>query len=204
MATKLLKRLAKIRFLLTPKSLRSPFCKDNPFLSDHEFGEWTYGQLKVLSWGTNSKLRVGRYCSIGGGVTIIVDGQHRLDWVTTYPMRLVSATVNERDQVTSKGDVLIGHDVWIGDGATILSGVRIGNGAVIGARAVVASDVPAYSVAVGNPARVVRMRFSEPQIAALEKIAWWNWPNDRVKNLTTQLCSGRIEDFIHEHLPAHS
>jgi acetyltransferase-like isoleucine patch superfamily enzyme len=192
-------RLRKLKFLLTPKPWRSPFCRDNPFLAEHEFGEWTYGQLRVLSWGTNSKLRVGRYCSIGGGVTIIVDGQHRLDWVTTYPMRLIAGKSSPLGQVVTKGDVVIGHDVWIGDGATILSGVKIGNGAVVGARTVITKDVPAYAVVAGNPARFIRMRFSEIQIASLEKIAWWNWSNERVKQAMSALCASRIDDFIREH-----
>lgn len=194
-------RFRKLWFLLTPKPWRSPFCRDNPFLAGHEFGEWTYGQLKVLSWKSGSKLRVGRYCSIGGGVTIILDGQHRLDWITTYPMRLFAGDSSPSCQVVSKGDVSIGNDVWIGDGATILSGVKIGNGAVIGARAVVAKDVPAYAVVVGNPARLVRMRFNQDQIAGLERIAWWNWPEKQVTEAIPKLCAGDTEAFIREYLP---
>lgn len=201
--TEWLIRLRKLKFKLTPPRWRSPFCKDDPWLAKYEIGEWTYGQLRVLSWGTDSKFRVGRYCSIGGGVTIIVDGQHRLDWVTTYPMRLITGEASAPGQVVTKGNVEIGNDVWIGDGATILSGVKIGNGAVVGARAVVAKGVPAYTIVAGNPARLIRTRFSEGQVAALEKIAWWNWPDERVKQAMPALCASRVDDFIQEHSRSH-
>ena len=85
-----------------------------------------------------------------------------------------------------------------------MSGVKIGNGAVIGARAVVAKDVPAYAVVVGNPARIVRTRFSPQQIASLEMIAWWNWPNERVKQTIPKLCDERIDDFIRANRPIQS
>lgn len=71
---------------------------------------------------------------------------------------------------------MIGNDVWIGREAKILPGVKIGDGAIVGAYAVVAKDIPAYCVAVGNPARVVKKRFDDEMIALLEKAQWWNWP----------------------------
>ena len=66
--------------------------------------------------------------------------------------------------------MIIGNDVWIGVGAIILSGVKIGSGAIIGAGAVVVKDVPPYAIAAGNPARVVKFRFSQDQIEKLLKI----------------------------------
>ncbi|WP_300286554.1 CatB-related O-acetyltransferase [uncultured Alistipes sp.] len=68
----------------------------------------------------------------------------------------------------------IGHDVWIGANAIVLPGVsRIGDGAVIGAGSVVTKDVEPYEIVVGNPARPIRKRFGDAQIAALEKSRWW-------------------------------
>jgi virginiamycin A acetyltransferase len=80
-----------------------------------------------------------------------------------------------------KGPVSIGNNVWIGDNVTILSGVTVGDGAAIGAGSVVTRDVPGYCIAVGNPARVVRKRFSDPIIAQLSSIRWWDWPEDRIR-----------------------
>ncbi len=78
------------------------------------------------------------------------------------------------------GDTRIGHDVWIGRDATILPGVTVGNGAIIGSNAVVAKDVPAYAIVVGNPAKIVKMRFHTAEITRLQQIAWWHWPVEKI------------------------
>ena len=83
--------------------------------------------------------------------------------------------------------VFIGHDTWIGHGAMIMPNVTIGNGAIIAAGAIVTKDVPAYAIVMGVPAEVVKYRFSDEVIAALEKIAWWDWSTDIIKE--------RFEDF---------
>ncbi len=83
-----------------------------------------------------------------------------------------------------RGDVHIGSDVWIGAGAAILAGVTIGHGAIIGARAVVTADAPPYSVTVGNPGRVVRLRFSAMQIAGLLQTAWWDLDDTAISELS--------------------
>ena len=191
-------KIRKLLFLLTPTRWRSPFCQDDPWLTHYEIGEWTYGRIKVLGWGHKATLRIGKFCSLGGGTTIFVDdGEHKPSSVSVYPLRLALPGLEIPEHtVAGKGDVEIGHDVWVGDAATILSGVRIGNGAVIGTRAVVAKDVPAYAIAVGNPARVVRMRFTPEQIAALEKMTWWNWPLEKIRAAAPLLNSGSITEFI--------
>jgi hypothetical protein len=76
--------------------------------------------------------------------------------------------------------VSIGHDVWIGHGAIVLPGRHIGTGAVVGAGAVVTKDIPAYQIAVGNPARVLRPRFPAEIAARLQALAWWDWPHERL------------------------
>ncbi len=139
-------------------------------------GEGTYGEPRVLHWGEAATLRVGKYCSIAEGVTIFLGGNHRTDWITTYPFPVFRASARTiKGHPATRGDVVIGHDVWIGAGATILSGVRIGDGAVVGACAVVTREVPAYTIVAGNPARVVRNRFSETDVARLLALAWWDW-----------------------------
>jgi virginiamycin A acetyltransferase len=90
-----------------------------------------------------------------------------------------------------RGDTVVGSDVWIGARATVLPGVTIGNGAIIGTEAVVGSDVPDYAVVVGNPAKVIKLRFNETDVADLLDIAWWNWP---VQTITDNLAAIRGAD----------
>lgn len=161
-------------------------------------GKYTYGTPNIINFpGDKNKVTIGSYCSIADGVTIFVGGNHRVDWVTTFPIRVMMQFLNEPEDgvVVSKGDVIIGNDVWIGNGATILSGVEIGSGAVIGARAVVAKSVPPYTVVAGNPGRVVKKRFSESQIERLLRISWWDWPPEQVLGNVEILCSAEIENF---------
>jgi len=131
-----------------------------PLRDRFSVGRGTYGEPAVLSWGGPSTLRVGSFCSIAEGVVIFLGGgNHRHDWITTYPFSVFRESAKAiAGQMQTKGDVIIGNDVWIGASAVILSGVSIGDGAVIGAYAVVSKSVPAYTVAVGNPARPVRKR----------------------------------------------
>ena len=98
----------------------------------------------------------------------------------TYPFYVIggdwgSAIAPVKDELPLKGDTVVGNDVWIGQHVTIMPGVHIGDGAIIGANSVVASDIPPYAVAVGNPCRVVRMRFDDEFIAYLLQLKWWDW-----------------------------
>ncbi len=167
-------------------------------------GEYSYGNAIVMRWADfDGKLSIGKFCSIAGEVMIFLGGDHRTDWVTTYPFSAMSDTWPTLNSIlghpASKGDVVIGHDVWIGTGATIMSGVRIGNGAVVGARAVVRTDVPDYGIALGNPARTSRKRFSEEVIMRLLRLKWWDWPDHKIKEAVPLLCSKDIELFLNTY-----
>src|SRR4051812_38008350 len=148
----------------------------------YEIGEYTYGTPAVYDWEQGSTLRVGKYCSIADEVTILLGGNHRTEWVTTYPFPALQAAWPKAVDVTepadtTKGDVVIGNDVWIATRVTILSGVTIGDGAVLAAGAVVVDDVDPYAIVAGNPARLVKKRFSEEEIEALLDARWWDWPD---------------------------
>ncbi|WP_282938340.1 CatB-related O-acetyltransferase [Paenibacillus sp. RC67] len=160
-------------------------------------GEFTYGYPEVRSWGESSILTIGKFCSIADRVTIFLGGEHRPDWVTTYPFNsLMPEFAHIQGHPKTKGNVMIGHDVWIASGATILSGVHVGDGAVIGAGAMVSRHVPPYAIVAGNPAKIIKFRFDEPTIQRLLQIQWWNWPLDRIERAIPYLLSNDISLFL--------
>lgn len=168
-------------------------------------GRHTYGTPKVITFrGDATCLRIGQFVSIGHEVEFLLGGNHRVDWVTTFPVRRIFGLpgAGSDGHPASKGDIIVGNDVWLGYGCRVLSGVSIGDGAVIGAFTTVTRSVRPYSVVVGSPAREVRRRFSDPQIAALQKVAWWNWSDSKIKEEASALCSTGIDDFIRRHQDA--
>ena len=166
-------------------------------------GNYTYGEPTILQFDQTTRLVIGRFCSISDQVTIILGGNHRSDWGTTYPFPAFTETWPEAASIkghpASKGDIVIGHDVWIGYGATILSGVTIGSGAVIGARAVISRDVAPYAVMAGNPAQEIKKRFDDTTIAQLLQLAWWNWPEEKIRANLPLLCSNQIQQLLMNH-----
>jgi acetyltransferase-like isoleucine patch superfamily enzyme len=161
-------------------------------------GEYTYGNPRIRWLMRGRKVIIGKFCSIAPEVEIFVGGNHRPDYVTTYPFSALPTDWPGAGGETpvSKGDVVIGNDVWIGTGARILSGVTIGDGAVVGAFAVVAKDVPPYGIAVGNPARTVKKRFDEPTIERLLKLKWWDWEIEKIRRHVAVLSSPEIEKIF--------
>lgn len=166
----------------------------------YEIGDFTYGRPTVLQWNEGKTFRCGKYCSIAAGVTIFIGGNHRTDWVSTYPFSALvpiwpeAAGIEGHPQ--SNGDVVLGNDVWLGAQCTIMSGRTIGNGAVVAAFAVVTKDVPPYAIVGGNPAKVIRYRFTEQQIARLNRLCWWDWPESVVRSVVPDLVSADIDGFL--------
>lgn len=173
------------------------FMINNPKYKGYKIGEWTYGSPNIRKGDSTTRFEIGKYCSIASGVQILLGGEHRKDWVTTYPFNVIFPEArNIKGHPASKGDIVIGNDVWLGLNAIILSGVKIGNGAVIGAGSVVVKDVPSYSIVVGNPAKVIGFRFSSEIIEELEKIQWWNWPEEKVIIALPYLLNDSPKEFI--------
>lgn len=163
----------------------------------YRIGQGTYGDLAVYSWGDSATLTIGSYTSVAAGVKVFLGGEHRIDWVTTYPFNVLWESQKQHTgHPKTKGNMMIGSDVWIGTEALILSGVTIGDGAVIAARAVVTSDVPPYAVVAGNPAKVVKFRFDQTVITRLLAIQWWNWSQGQIEKAMPELLNDRIEQFL--------
>ena len=145
------------------------------------------------------KLVIGKFCQIAHGTTFIMGAaNHRLSSVSTYPFNVMGKTWNKAtpdhlSELPHKGDIVIGNDVWLGRECVIMPGVKIGDGAIIGAYSVVAKDVPAYTVAVGNPVQLKRKRFDDEMIELLEELAWWNWDVEEVTEFLPYLTSSDVE-----------
>lgn len=142
-----------------------------------DIGAHTY----VVS-GRIASSTIGRYCSIGPGVSIGGLGIHPTNFLSTAPAFYsnISQTgfsySKEKGNFKENSDVTIGNDVWIGANAVVLDGVNIGDGAVIAAGAVVVKNVEPYAIVGGVPARLLRYRFSPDICSRLIAIAWWNLP----------------------------
>lgn len=145
------------------------------------------------------KLIIGNYCSIGSGAMFMMAGNqgHRNDWISTFPFFYQdNENFNHADDAFQcAGDTIIGHDVWIGSEAMIMSGVQIGHGAIVASRAVVTKNVAPYEVVGSNPAKHIKFRFTEHQIAMLLEMEWWNWPEPKLKGCMKHLCSSDVENL---------
>ncbi|MBQ9456927.1 MAG: CatB-related O-acetyltransferase [Bacilli bacterium] len=151
----------------------------------------------LYDWN-GDKLIIGKFCQIGSGVEFIMNGaNHQMAAFTTYPFYIFSKELRkhtpQKEKMPLKGDTVIGNDVWIGQNVTILPGVHIGSGAIIGANSVVGSDVPPYSIAVGNPCHVIKDRFDLETKALLLEIAWWNWEIEKIQENIDVLLSLDVE-----------
>lgn len=143
------------------------------------------------------KLIIGKFCALARGVRFIMNGaNHKTSGLSTFPFFIFGngweSAAPEPGDLPYKGDTRVGNDVWMGYDCLIMPGVTIGNGAIISSRSVVVSDVPAYSIVGGNPAKVIRQRFSDEVIAELENIAWWDWPPEKITQNLAAITSGDI------------
>lgn len=157
--------------------------------SEISVGRFTYGfdKISIRQWGEGASLTIGQFCSISSNVTIFLGGNHRVDWVSTFPFghifhdELGSETIPGHP--STNGNVVIGNDVWIGHGVTIMSGVNIGDGAVVAANTHVIKDVKPYEIVGGNPSRAIKKRFDRDVIEILLKLKWWDFPLEEIRKI---------------------
>lgn len=157
---------------------------DYTYYDDFEYVHNFEKNVKYHFDFVGDKLIIGKFCQIASGVTFIMNGANHLqDSVSTFPFAIFGEdwkNAMEGKSYPTKGDTEIGNDVWIGCDATIMPGVKIGDGAIIGSKSVVTKDVEPYSIVGGNPAKLIRKRFSEQRIADLLEMKWWNWPVEKI------------------------
>jgi len=152
-------------------------------------------------------LIVGSYCSVGTRVKFYLGGNHRHDWISSYPFHVKSIHNNTFKSLPDKikgyphtnGDINIGNDVWIGEGVTVMSGVKIGDGAVIATNSTVVKDVEPYSITGGHPAKHIKYRFSDDVIKKLLEIKWWNMEENKLDKLIPYMVSNDIDLFFKKY-----
>lgn len=148
-----------------------------------EVGLYSYGCFD--RWRIPARTRIGRYCSFAKSVRVL-DANHPMDGLTTHPFLYEAKWgVVEKDRIDPEW-LVIEDDVWVGHNAIITPGCKfIGRGSIIGAAAVVTRDVPAYSIVVGMPGKLLRKRFDNATIDALEASRWWELDKAGLKALVS-------------------
>lgn len=163
-------------------------------ISDTKIGDYTYiAQNSHVDFTT-----IGKCCSIGPNL-LCGWGVHPVEALSTAPMfystkRQNGMSLSSTDKIVEKKQIVIGNDVCIGANVTILDGVTIGDGAYIGAGAVVSKDIPPFAVAVGCPIRIIRYRFAEDQREKLLRIKWWDFDEEKLKDVEKLLFD--VDGFI--------
>lgn len=128
-----------------------------------------------------SPVTIGSFCALATGVLFICQANHPTETASNFGLQdQILQTKSTMGYLQTKGPIVVGNDVWIATRAIIMSGVTIGDGAVIAAGSVVTRDVPPYAIVGGNPAKIIKYRFSEDTIAAMRQIRWWDWPIERI------------------------
>ena len=157
-------------------------------LSLFESGKYSYGELNVLAFNNDCKLKIGNFVSIAQNVYFHLSTQHHFDTVSTFPFK-VKVLKNEANESFGKGDIAVEDDAWIGFGSQIMSGVKIGKGAVVAAGSIVTKDVPPYSIVGGVPAKIIKYRFDEKTIAKLMKIDYSKLSKEEIEKHIDELYS---------------
>ncbi len=165
------------------------FEKNNVLFNYPEFGD---------------RLIIGKFCAIASGTRFIMGpANHRMSSVTTYPFHVFGGVWSERtpdhlSELPRKGDIVVGNDVWLGRESVVMPGVHIGDGAIVAAYSVVTRDIPPYCIAGGNPARLIRQRFSDELTALLLQLRWWDFDPETLAEVLPLLCEPDLEKAAQE------
>lgn len=169
-------------------------------LDNVSFGDYAYCGPDCIIQNTN----VGKFSNIAAMVRLGPTA-HPMDRPTLHHFTYRRAAYGFADtddeaffNARAARVLSIGHDTWIGHGAIVMPGLSVGNGAIIGAGSVVTHDVESWTIVAGNPARVIRRRFSPEVSEALEHVQWWDWDHDTLQTRLTDF-SMSAEDFLRKY-----
>tara|TARA_R100001163_G_scaffold31720_1_gene24804 strand:+ start:3123 stop:3647 length:525 start_codon:yes stop_codon:yes gene_type:complete len=169
-------------------------------------GRYTYGQNNIKHRRLrNGSIQIGSFCSFAENITIYTGkGSHRKEFVSTFPFGFINQDVftkiNCQDLLLKdQGNVIIGDDVWIGGNVVIMPGVSIGSGTIIANNSHVVKSYPPYSIIGGNPAKLIKQRFTDKQVKQLMEIKWWEWDKEKINDNLYLICNENIDKFINVH-----
>jgi len=146
------------------------------------------------------KLIIGKFCMIASGVSFIMNGaNHLTESISSYPFAIFGhdwGHAMDGKTYPTKGDTIIGNDVWIGHNVTIMPGIKIGDGVIIATNSTVTKNVEPYSIIGGNPAKLIKKRFSGQYIKWLLDAQWWNWDIEKITKNVRNLTDNNIENLM--------
>ena len=160
-----------------------------------EIGLYSYGGC-FDPYSMASFMKMGRYCSVAEGVRVF-NANHPLEFKSMHPFFYNPAFEYVQEELIDRGRLTVGNDVWIGCNAIIMPSVKhVGDSAVIGAGAVVTKDVPDFAVVAGNPAKIIKYRFTEEARKQIKKSRWWEKDvNELVNNIEDFTCPYDVTEY---------
>ena len=183
-------------FLKNIVNLKNVSIGDYTYYDDFENVENFAKNIRYHFEFTGDKLVIGKFCQIASGVEFIMNGgNHLASGISSFPFSIFGhgwEHAMDGKSFPNKGDTIVGNDVWIGYRALIMPGVKVGDGAIIATSSVVTKDVPAYAIVGGNPAKVLRMRFTDAEIERLLRIRWWDWSAEKITRNVQLLTSADV------------
>lgn len=161
-------------------------------------------ETENVMFALSCKLTIGKFCQLAYGTKFILsDANHQMNGFSAFPFFIFGKMGEGCPEwaeyelgLPNKGDTVIGNDVWFGHESVIMPAVKVGDGAIIGARAVVTKDVPPYAVVGGNPAKIIRKRFSDEVIDQLLKIRWWDWSYDKITRNIRSIVGADVQNLL--------
>lgn len=161
-----------------------------------KIGNDSYGNLDIKAYNKKGIIKIGNYCSIAESVKFLIGGEHNYKRISTFPFQSIIYNKSTKDNINY--NITIEDDVWIGYDCLIMSGTKIGKGSVIGARSIVKSDIPPYSIYVGN--KVIKKRFNECIINKINNIDFSkinHKKNDEYeKYCQTEITEENVEEIV--------